>query len=139
MRLILYFWRFISALRSIYRHLNTGYHDIISIVNSIRCVSEHFIRESPSRLPGCGKREICNSAHCHSGGGAFSVYGIMERKRGGVEVRIKASAGSEIYSAVPFDGIVNRLISLPSSSKRAFFRWIPPPYPVRLPFAPITR
>jgi len=45
----------------------------------------------------------------------------------------------EIYSAVPFIGIVNWLISLPSSSRRAFFRMIPPPYPVRLPSAPTTR
>ena len=40
---------------------------------------------------------------------------------------------------VPFVGIVNWFISLPSSSRRAFFRMIPPPYPVRLPADPTTR
>ena len=72
--------------------------------------------------------------------------GIMARARSSPRVKSGAipavflfSDGSEIYSAVPFIGTVYRLISLPSSSKRAFFRWIPPPYPVRLSFAPITR
>jgi hypothetical protein len=56
-----------------------------------------------------------------------------------VETLFSATWAKALYNAVPFVGTVNRFISLPSSSRRAFFRIIPPPYPVRFPDDPTTR
>ena len=45
---------------------------------------------------------------------------------------------SHFYNAVPFVGIINLLISKPSSSNNFILFFIPPPYPVRDPFVATT-
>jgi len=49
------------------------------------------------------------------------------------------SAAGFIYSAVPFFGTKNSVMSAPSNCSRLHFLSIPPAYPVRLPFVPTTR
>lgn len=72
-------------------------------------------------------------------GGVMNICSLISRPIVGIySDRISKYKISSFYNAVPFFGTKNLFISTFSSLSSAIFLSIPPPNPVRLPFAPTT-